>query len=417
MNDLQEVKKNNLNTPPLEGKTIVFGVAGGIAAYKVVDVVSKLKKQGARVFVVMTKNACAFVTPLTFETMSVNPVVVDTFERPQTWEVEHIALAKKADLFCIAPATANIIAKMANGLADDMLSTTILATTAPVLLAPAMNTNMWLAPATVKNVQTLKGRGVQLIGPGDGFLAEGIYGPGRMSEPDEIVAKIIDILLPSQDLMGKSVLVTAGPTQEALDPVRYLTNRSSGKMGYALAQAAQKKGAQVTLVTGPVALPIPQGMNQVISIQSTQQLYDAVVPHSQNYDLIIQAAAPSDYRFAHPSREKIKKQDSAFSFTLELIENPDIAAAVGAKKRPGQILVGFAAETNDLEQNAQKKLIKKSLDMIVANDVTQPGAGFDVDTNIITLITHAGVKPLPLNSKRALAEQMIDEIIEQFFLK
>lgn len=413
MNDPLEAKKNNATSKPLQGKTVVFGVTGGIAAYKAVDTVSKLKKLGASVFVVMTKNACAFVSPLTFETMSVNPVVVDTFERPKTWEVEHIALAKKADIFCIAPATANIIAKMANGLADDMLSTTVLATTAPVLLAPAMNTNMWQAPATIKNVEILKSRGVHFIGPDDGFLAEGIYGPGRMSEPVDIVNKIEEVLLPAQDLFGKSVLITAGPTQEALDPVRYLTNRSSGKMGYALASAAQKRGAKVTLVTGPVSLPLPYGMEKTIHITTTQQLYDAILPISHSYDIIVQAAAPSDYRLAQVYPEKMKKSDFSLSITLELVENPDVAAAIGRQKRSGQFLVGFAAETGNLEENAQKKLLRKNLDLIVANDVTLPGAGFDVDTNIVTLVSHSNIKKLSIDSKTAIADKIIDAIVSQ----
>ena len=412
MSDLQEAKKSSVNpTDCLKNKTIVFGVTGGIAAYKAVDAVSKLKKLGASVFVVMTKNACAFVSPLTFETMSVNPVVVDTFERPQTWEVEHIALAKKADLFCIAPATANIIAKMAHGIADDMLSTTLLATTAPVLLAPAMNTNMWQAPATLQNVQTLKDQGVHFVGPGDGFLAEGTSGPGRMSEPQAIVNEVVALLLPNQDLLGKSVLVTAGPTQEALDPVRYLSNRSSGKMGYALAKEAARRGAKVTLVTGPVSIPLPVGMDKVISITTTQDLYNALVPISKEYDIIIQAAAPGDYRFAQVHPEKMKKDPSKQSLTLELVENPDVAAAIGAQKRPGQILVGFAAETSNLEENAKNKLLKKGLDLIVANDVTQPGAGFDGDTNVVTLVSKEQIIHLPMEKKKTVATFIVDFLI------
>ncbi len=413
MKDPVEAIKNNPLHHPLQGKTVVFGVTGGIAVYKAVDIVSKLRKLGADVFVIMTKNACAFVSPLTFETMSVNPVVVDTFERPETWEVEHIALAKKADVFCIAPATANIIAKMSNGIADDMLSTTVLATKAPILLAPAMNTNMWQAPATAQNVATLASRGVLFIGPEDGFLAEGIYGPGRMSEPVDIVQKIQELLLPIQDFSGLSVMVTAGPTQEPLDPVRFLSNRSSGKMGYALAKAAKERGAKVTLVSGPTAIS-PPNTDAFVSITSTQDLYNAVVPIADQFHIIIQAAAPSDYRFTRIHHEKIKKVESSQSLTFELIENPDIAATIGKNKKPGQILVGFAAETNNLEKNAKEKLAKKSLDLIVANDVTLPGAGFDGDTNVITLLTEDISLPLPQNTKDYLSHEILNFIKNHF---
>ncbi|MBQ8536437.1 MAG: bifunctional phosphopantothenoylcysteine decarboxylase/phosphopantothenate--cysteine ligase CoaBC [Clostridia bacterium] len=393
----------------LKGKDVVVGVTGGIAAYKACELVSRLVKEGAQVYVVMTANAVRFVAPLTFETLSNHPVVTDTFDRPQTWEVEHIALAKRAALFCVAPATANILAKMAHGIADDMLSTTLLATKAPILVAPAMNTGMWTAPVTQENLAVLKARGAYQVGPEAGRLACGDAGAGRMAEPAAIVEEICRILTAPQDLKGKKILVTAGPTRERLDPVRYMTNDSSGKMGYAIAQAAQQRGAQVTLVTGPVALTPPVGV-EVKRIESTCQLYEAVTALAPEQDLVVQAAAPADYRFSRMSDQKIKKQGGE-ELTLTLVENPDIAAAIGKNKKPGQIFVGFAAETENLIENARRKLDKKNLDLVVANDVTQPGAGFNVDTNIATLISHEKVVELPLQSKRALADRILTEAV------
>jgi len=393
----------------LRGKDIVLGVTGGIAAYKAVEVVSRLRKLGAQVFVIMTKNACEFVTPITFETISNHPVVSDTFKRPETWEVEHIALAKRASLFCIAPATANILAKIAHGIADDMLSTTVLATRAPILIAPAMNTNMWDAEATRENMRVLAERGVKAVGPVVGFLAEGTEGMGRMAEPQEIVDAIVACLAQKQDMVGLRVLVTAGPTRERLDPVRYLTNDSSGKMGYAIAERANTRGAQVTLISGPVHLPAPQGAH-LVSVETTQNLYDAMVKFCGEQDIIIQAAAPADYRFMNPSGQKLKKHGEE-PLVLQMIENPDIAAAIGERKKPGQILVGFAAETENLVENAKIKLKKKNLDLIIANDVTRPGAGFSVDTNIATLITGAGVMERPLQSKTQLADDILDMVL------
>ena len=393
----------------LTGKEIVLGVTGGIAAYKAAEVVSRLRKQGANVHVIMTENARQFITPLTLETLSGNPVVYDTFERPATWEVEHIALAKRAEVFVIAPATANILAKMACGIADDMLSTTVLATKAPVLVAPAMNTGMWTAPATRQNVETLRQRGVGFVGPEAGFLACGDEGSGRMSEPAAIVEAIEAILCPRRDMEGLRVMITAGGTRERIDPVRYIGNDSSGKMGFALAEAARQRGAAVTLVCGHTTAKRPEGV-PVTEVESTCELYEAVLERAAEQDVIIQAAAPADYRPAHPSTQKIKKQ-AGEGITLELLENPDIAAAVGAAKRPGQTLVGFAAETEHLLDNARRKLDKKNLDMIVANDVSRPGAGFNVDTNIATLLTRSGAVECPLQSKRALAERILDEIM------
>ena len=394
----------------LTGREVVLGVTGGIAAFKSAEIVSLLRKQGANVHVIMTKNATQFVAPLTFETMSANPVVTDTFERPERWEVEHVALAKRAELFCIAPATANILAKLAWGLADDMLSTTALATRAPILVAPAMNVNMWEAEATRKNMAVLRERGVHVIGPDSGFLACGDSGSGRMSEPQEIVAAIEKLLCPRQDYAGVKVLVTAGATRERLDPVRFLSNDSSGKMGFAIAAAARDRGADVTVVCGITQVEPPTGV-RVIRVESTQELYDAVTAEAKLADVVIQAAAPADYRFAVRHDQKLKKQDG-MPFMVELVENPDIAAAVGSAKRPGQVLVGFAAETEHLMENAAKKLQKKNLDMIVANDVSKPGAGFNVDTNIATLLTRQGTTECPLQSKAALAQEILNKIDE-----
>lgn len=392
----------------LSGKCVVVGVTGGIAAYKTCEVVSRLKKLHADVRVIMTKNATEFVSPLTFQSLSHNPVSVDTFANIQTWEIEHIALAQRADAFVIAPATANIIGKLACGIADDMLSTTVMATHAPVLIAPAMNTAMLENAATQQNMRTLSERGMRFIAPGTGMLACGTSGAGRMSEPSQIVDEIVRTLRPREDFAGLSVVVTAGPTAEPLDPVRYITNRSSGKMGYAIAEVAHARGAHVTLISGPTAIQPPKGVD-VVRIGTTQELYDAVLGHA-DADVVIQAAAPADYRAREISPTKIKRTGD--SLMIELVPNPDIAAALGARKHPGQTLVGFAAETNNVIENAQGKLKRKSLDLIVANDVTRAGAGFDVDTNIVTLIDGEGMKELPMMTKREVADGILDRVAE-----
>ncbi len=394
----------------LEKRCVVLGVTGGIAAYKAAEIVSRLKKLGADVRVIMTKNACEFITPLTLETLSVNPVVCDTFERARTWEVEHIALAARADLFLIAPATANIMAKMAAGLADDMLSTTVLATHAPILLAPAMNTAMWENPVTQENREKLARRGVRFVGPAEGHLACGTTGKGHIASVEDIVSQACALLCPVRDLQGRRVLVTAGPTREPLDPVRYLTNRSSGKMGYALAEAAAARGAEVTLLTGPVSLDVPAGVT-ALRFETTQDLFALALAHAPEQDVVIQAAAPADYRAQTVALHKIKKADGE-PLTLSLVENPDVAKALGGRKRPGQIFVGFAAETDDVLAHARQKLERKRLDLIVANDVTRPGAGFDVDTNIVTLVSHEDIRELPILSKREVADRILDRVLE-----
>ena len=392
------------------GREIVLGVTGGIAAYKSAEIVSRLRHLGARVSVIMTKNATEFVTPLTFQTLSGNQVSVDTFQAPEYWNVEHVALAKRAEVFVIAPATANILAKMANGIADDMLSTTVLATKAPVLVAPAMNTGMWTAEATQANVRILRERGIRFIGPDSGMLACGDSGAGRMSEPEEIVDAIGEILKPRATMEGLKVMVTAGATRERLDPVRFLTNDSSGKMGFALAEAARDRGADVTVVKAFTTAPFPTGVREV-RVESTQDLLEAMKIEAPGQDIIIQAAAPADYRPVDVLGTKIKKQEGQ-ELTLRLTETPDVAKAVGLMKREGQIIVGFAAETDHLEEHAKGKLKRKNLDLIVANDVTREGAGFGVDTNIATLITKDGSEERPLQSKRALAEDILEKILE-----
>ena len=396
--------------PALNGKTVVLGVTGGIAAYKSCEIVSRLRKAGVKVHVIMTKNACEFVTPLTFETLSNHPCVTDTFARPERWEVEHVALAKAADLFVIAPATANIMAKMAHGIADDMLSTTVLATRAPILIAPAMNTGMWENAATQENLQVLKTRGVHFIGPEGGFLACGDSGAGRMSEPADIVEEIRRLLSQKQDMAGLRVLVTAGPTREKLDPVRFVTNRSSGRMGYALAENAQKRGAQVTLVSGPVSIAAPAGV-KVVPVQSTEDLYNTMMELAPLQDIIVQSAAPADYKAETVASQKMKKQGDE-KLVLTLVPTQDVARAVGQTKKAGQTLIGFAAETENLHENAEKKLSRKNLDMIVANDVTRPGAGFDVDTNIASILTKEGVEELPLMKKTELAQVIFDRAMK-----
>ena len=388
---------------------VVLGVTGGIAVYKACELLRLLQKRGIDVFVVMTQNACRFVAPLTFETLSGHPVAVDTFDRPQTWEVEHIALAKRADLFLIAPATANIMGKMACGIADDMLSTTVMATRAPVLVAPAMNTGMWENAAVQQNVKTLRARGVEIVAPVSGHLACGDNGAGKLEDVAVIAERACELLFAKKDMEGLRVMVTAGPSREALDPVRYISNRSSGKMGYAIAQAAQKRGAEVTLLSGPVAIEAPQGV-KLVPFTTTQELLDRASELAQEQDLLIQAAAPADYRAKEIAPQKIKKQGGE-PMTFMLVENPDVAATLGKAKRSGQVFVGFAAETNDVLAHARDKLARKNLDMIVANDVTRPGAGFDVDTNIVTLITKDGQEALPMMSKAEVAQRILDRAL------
>lgn len=392
----------------LNQKTVVIGISGGIAVYKVLDVISKLKKIGVNIHVIMTKSATEFVTPLSFQSLSQNYVVCDMFEEPKTWDVEHISLAKKADVFLVAPATANVIGKIANGIADDMLTTTIMATKAKVLIAPAMNTNMYENPIVQKNISILKELDYKFVEPDSGRLACGDVGKGKLSTPDNIVNNIIDLLTQKQDLKGKKIMVTAGPTIESIDPMRYITNRSSGKMGYSIANEAIKRGADVTLISGPTNLTPPQNLKKLIKIESAEDMYKAVINNLNENDVIIKSAAVADYKPKNYSEQKIKKSDD--DLIIELDRNKDIAYEIG-KIKNNKILIGFAAETNDILDNAMKKIKKKNLDFIVANDLTKEGAGFGSDTNIVKIIDKEGnITDYPKMKKEEVANVILDKI-------
>jgi len=365
----------------LKGKHIVIGVTGGIAVYKAVDVVSRLKKLGADITVIMTKNATEFVSPLTFRSLALNEVVVDMFKPPTTWDVEHIAIAQRADLFLVAPATANIIGKMAHGIADDMLSTVVMATKAPVWVAPAMNTGMYTNPVVQRNMDDLRSLGYQFIDPDSGRLACGDIGAGKFAQPERIVDTIVRAFR-DKDLEGKHYLITAGPTQEAIDPVRYITNHASGKMGYALAEEVLSRGGQVTLVSGPVHLDPPRGA-ELVPVVSSQDMFEAVMARADHADVIIKSAAVADYTPSDYSPVKMKKSDGNLSIGLKRTQ--DIAKNLG-QQIGQQVFVGFAAETHDLIENGKKKIKSKGFDFIVCNDISQAGAGFKSDTNIVTLI-------------------------------
>lgn len=392
----------------LKDKKIVLGVTGGIAAYKAADLVSRLKKSGAEVFVIMTDHASEFVMPLTFQTLSQNPVVSDMFDAPETWDVEHIALAKKADLFVIAPASANIIGKVAHGIADDMLTTTIMATQAPVLMAPAMNTRMYLNPIVQRNINLLKDLGYFFADPVSGRLACADVGVGKMAEPQDIIERIRQLLYTQKDLTGVSVMITAGPTREPIDPVRYITNHSSGKMGYALAEQAVRRGADVVLISGKTALETPAGV-KLIPVTTAAEMYEAVMLHYVPCQVLIKAAAVADYRPKVAADKKMKKNDDDLVISLE--KTQDIALALG-KVKENRVFVGFAAETNDLIENAREKIAKKNFDFIVANNILQAGAGFDGDTNIVTLIDPDGSQQsLELMKKHEVADIILDKIV------
>jgi phosphopantothenoylcysteine decarboxylase / phosphopantothenate---cysteine ligase len=393
----------------LTGKRILLGVTGSIAAYKAVEIVRELVKREAEVQVVMTEAATRFVAPLTFETLSRQPVLLDMFTLAYGSQIGHIQATASADLFVIAPATANTIARLAHGLADDFLSNIYLASRCPTLLAPAMDSDMYQHVALQENLARLRDRGVHIVGPASGELASGLVGPGRLVEPPEILAAIEGLLQPSQDLAGEAVLVTAGPTREALDPVRFISNRSSGKMGYAVAEAASRRGARVILVTGPTALPPPHGA-EVVRVETAQEMYDAVLSRLDAATVVIKAAAVADYRPKRVAERKIKKDETVPEITLE--PTPDILAEVGRRKGR-RILVGFAAETEDLVANARKKLQRKNLDLMVANDLRQPGAGFDIDTNVVKILdAQGGVEEVPLQTKRSVGDRILDRVVE-----
>jgi len=388
----------------LRGKTILLGVSGGIAAYKAAALCSKLTQSGADVRVIMTESAAKFVAPLTFQALSRNPVAVDAFDEHDPSVIQHIHLADSADLVIVAPATANIIGKMAAGLADDMLSLTLLATQAPVFVAPAMNVHMWDHPAVRRNVSVLQSRGVRFIEPGEGQLACGYVGKGRLAEPEEIVERIKDFLATRRLLAGRRVLVTAGGTVERIDPVRYISNDSSGKMGFAFAEAARDMGAEVTVVCGNVSVAPPAGVS-VVRAESAERMLAAVLERYDGTDIVVKAAAVADYRPKTVAGQKIKKDSE--SMTLELVKNPDILRTLGERKKD-QFLIGFAAETEELEKNAAHKLKSKNCDLIVANDVTVPGAGFGSDLNEVVVIDAGGpVERLPLMDKKRVAERVL----------
>ena len=393
----------------LKGKTILLGVTGGIAAYKAAALASALVKQHAAVEVVMTKNATQFVTPLTFEQLTGRRTMVDTFDRNFSHQVEHISLAERTDLVIIAPATANVCAKLAHGLADDMLTTTVLASRCPKLIVPAMNTNMYENPVTQDNLDLLHHYGWDVIEPASGRLACGTVGKGKMPEPEDLLQHILRYLAMPHDLQGKRVLVTAGPTQEALDPVRYLTNHSTGKMGYALARMAMLRGADVTLVTGPTSIAPPPFVN-VVHITSAQDMFEAVAQNAPNADFVFKAAAVADYTPADYQDNKMKKKEG--DMTIPLKRTQDILKYLGENRVPGQIICGFSMETQNMVENSRDKLHKKNVDMICANNLKVAGAGFGVDTNIITMITAAEMIELPLQSKEAVANAILDQAIK-----
>lgn len=392
----------------LKGKTVVLGVTGSIAAYKIADLASKLSKLHCNVHVIMTKNATNFINPITFETLTNNRCLVDTFDRNFQYNVEHVALAKQADVVLIAPATANVIAKMAHGLADDMLTTTVLACTCKKIVAPAMNTQMLHNPITQDNLEILEHYGFEIIAPAKGMLACKDIGDGKLPETDVLLDYILKAIAFEKDMEGLKVLVTAGPTQEALDPVRYITNHSTGKMGYALARNAMLRGAEVTLVTGETSIPKPRFVN-VVDVKSASDMFEAVTSRATEQDIIIKAAAVADYTPVNVSNDKMKKSDDDLVIPIE--RTRDILKYLGEHKAANQFLCGFSMETQDMLENSRRKLVHKNLDMIVANNLKVAGAGFGVDTNVITMIIPGKEIALEMMSKDEAAEQVLDEIL------
>lgn len=394
----------------LQGKTVVIGVTGGIAAYKIASLVSMLKKQHANVRVIMTENATNFITPVTFESLTGTKCLVDTFDRNFEFQVEHISLAKQADIFMIAPATANVIAKVAHGLADDMLTTTFLACKKPKYIVPAMNTQMYENPITQDNLEICRKYGMHVIEPASGYLACGDTGAGKMPEPETLFEYILQEIAFPKDLAGKKILVTAGPTQEAIDPVRYITNHSTGKMGYAIARAGARRGAEVTLVSGPVNQTVPLGVT-LVPVVSARDMFEAVTSRSAKQDAIIKSAAVADYRPAVVGTEKTKKSDGDMSIALERTD--DILSWLGDHRREGQFLCGFSMETQNMLENSKAKLEKKHVDMIVANNLKTAGAGFGTDTNVVTLITKDGAEELEKMPKDQVAHVLLDRIFHR----
>ncbi|MDO5410871.1 MAG: bifunctional phosphopantothenoylcysteine decarboxylase/phosphopantothenate--cysteine ligase CoaBC [Lachnospiraceae bacterium] len=393
----------------LKNKCVVLAVTGSIAAYKIAGLASMLKKQHCDVHVMMTENAVNFINPITFETLTGNKCLIDTFDRNFQFSVEHVSLAKKADVVMIAPASANVIGKLACGIADDMLTTTIMACKCKKLISPAMNVNMFENPIVQDNLKRLEHFGYEVIQPAVGYLACGDTGAGKMPEPELLYEYILREIAMEKDLFGKKVLVTAGPTQEKIDPVRYISNHSTGKMGYAIARICMLRGAQVTLVSGKTSLTPPPFVT-VVPVVSAQDMFEAVTDRASQQDMIIKAAAVADYRPAHTSDEKMKKKDEELSVLLERTQ--DILAYLGEHRQPGQILCGFSMETSNMLENSRKKLEKKHVDMIAANNLKQTGAGFGTDTNVLTLISADSVKELPMMSKEEAANGLIDELLK-----
>ena len=394
----------------LRGKCVVLGVTGSIAAYKIANLASALVKLHADVNVIMTKNATNFINPITFETLTGNKCLVDTFDRNFQFNVEHVALAKRADIFLVAPASANVIGKIAGGIADDMLTTTIMACKAPKLISPAMNTNMFENPIVQDNLKKLRSYGYEVIQPASGYLACGDTGAGKMPEPETLLAYILRTIACEKDMVGKKVLVTAGPTQEPVDPVRFITNHSTGKMGYAIAENCMRRGAEVTLVSGPVQIASPLCV-RLIPVVTAADMASAVKECYKEQDIIIKTAAVADYRPVHPADEKVKKKDA--ESVLELERTEDILAYLGAHRRDGQFICGFSMETENMLENSRAKLAKKNVDMIVANNLKVAGAGFGTDTNVVTIITKDDCKQLELMSKSEVAASIVDEILKK----
>lgn len=391
----------------LKGKTVVLGVTGGIAAYKIPNLASMLVKSGADVHVLMTEHAANFITAITFETLTGHKCVIDTFDRNFEFNVEHVALAKRADVLLVAPATANVIGKLAHGICDDMLTTTALACHCPKIIAPAMNTHMYESPILQDNLEICRKYGMTVIDPASGYLACGDTGAGKMPEPEELFDYICQAIQYPKDLAGKKVLVTAGPTREAIDPVRYITNHSTGKMGYAIAKAAARRGAEVTLVSGPVELKAPRFV-KTVQVESARDMFESVTSLAMEQDAVIKAAAVADYRPVHVASEKVKKAEGDMSIPLERTD--DILAWLGANRREGQFLCGFSMETQNMLENSRKKLEKKHIDMIVANNLKVAGAGFGTDTNVVTMITREKEEALEKMSKDQVAHRILDRI-------
>lgn len=393
----------------LKGKTVLLGVSGGIAAYKIANLASMLVKKGAEVHVIMTENACNFIAPTTFETLTGNKCVVDTFDRNFQFNVEHVALAKKADVFMVAPATANVMAKLSHGIADDMLTTTFLASRCPKIVAPAMNTAMYENPITQDNMKTLEKYGIEVIQPATGYLACGDTGAGKMPEPEELYAYIERTVAREKDMLGRKVLITAGATRESMDPVRFITNHSSGKMGFSLAKECMLRGAEVTVVKANTTAKAP-GFVDIVPVSSAADMFDAVTKLAEEQDIIIKAAAVSDYTPVNVSDQKVKKKDGDLSIPLKRTQ--DILKYLGEHKKEGQILCGFSMETENMIENSRAKLEKKNADLIVANNLKEAGAGFGCDTNVVTLISREETRQLEIMSKDDVARAIVDYILK-----